>query len=38
MEKALKSLQWQTLLLYLDDVIIFFKDFESHLEQLVKVF
>ena len=34
MEKVLKGLQWQTLLLYLDDVIIFSKDFESHLERL----
>ena len=33
MEKVLKGLQWQTLLLYLDDVIVFSKDFESHLEQ-----
>ena len=34
MEKVLKGLQWQTLLLYLDDIIIFFKEFESHLELL----
>ena len=34
MEKGLKGLQWQTLLLSLDDVIIFSKDFESHLERL----
>ena len=37
MEKVLKGLQWQTLLLYLDDVIIFSKDFESHLERLAEV-
>ena len=37
MEKVLKGLQWQTLLLYLDDVIIFSKDFESHLERLGEV-
>ena len=36
MEKVLKSLQWRTLLLYLDDVIIFSKDFESHLERLAE--
>ena len=36
-EKVLKGLQWQTLLLHLDDVIIFSKDFESHLEQLAEV-
>ena len=34
MEKALKGLQWQTLLFYLDDAIVFSKDFESHLERL----
>ena len=37
MEEVLKGLQWQTLLLYLDNVIIFSKDFESHLEQLAEV-
>ena len=37
MEKVLKGLQWQNLLLYLDDVFIFSKDFESHLERLCKV-
>ena len=37
MEKVFKGLQWQTLLLYLDDVIIFSKDFESHLEWLAEV-
>lgn len=38
MEKVLKVLQWQTLLLYLDDVIIFSKNFDSHLEQLAEVY
>ena len=37
MEKVLKSLQWQTLLLYQDDVIIFSKDFENHLERLAEI-
>ena len=37
MEKVLKGLQWQTLLLYMDDVIVFSKDFESHLERLAEV-
>ena len=37
MEKVLKGLQWQTLLLYLDDIIVFSKDFESHLERLAEV-
>ena len=37
MEKVLKGLQWQNLLLYLDDVIIFSKDFESYLERLAEV-
>ena len=31
------GLQWQMLLLYLNDVIVFFKDFESHLELLAEV-
>ena len=34
MEKVLKGLQW---LLYLDDIIAFSKDFESHLERLAEV-
>ena len=37
MEKVLKGLQWQTFLLYLDNVIVFSKDFESHLEWLAEV-
>ena len=34
MEKVLKALQWQTLL---DDVIVFSKNFESHLKRLAEV-
>ena len=37
MEKVLKGRQWQTSLLYLDNVIVFSKNFESHLEWLAKV-
>ena len=36
-ERVLKGLQWQTLLLYLDNVFVFSKDFESHLERLTEV-
>ena len=36
-DQVLKGLQWQTLLLYLDDVIVFSKNFESHLEWLAEV-
>ena len=32
-KKVLKGLQWETLLLYLDDVSVFSKNFESHLER-----
>ena len=38
MERVLKGLQWQTLLLYLDDIIVFSKDFSSHLTRLEEVF
>jgi hypothetical protein len=38
MEKVLHGLQWKTLLLYLDDVIVFSPDFQSHLERLQVVF
>ena len=38
MERVLKGLQWRTLLLYLDDIIVFSKDFYSHLERLEEVF
>ena len=37
METVLRGLQWKTLLVYLDDVIIFSKDFKSHLERLEEV-
>ena len=37
MEKVPKGLHWRTLLLYPDDVIVFSKDFESHLERLAEV-
>ena len=37
MEKVLKGLQWQTLLLYLDDIVVSFKNFESYLERLTEV-
>ena len=37
MEKVLKDLQWQILLLYLDNAIVFSKDFESYLERLAEV-
>ena len=38
MEKVLQGLQWNSLLLYLDDVIVFSRDFQSHLERLQVVF
>ena len=38
MERVLKGLQWRTLLLYLDDIIVFSKDFDSHLTRLEEVF
>ena len=38
MERVLKGLQWRTLLLYLDDIIVFWKDFDSHLAHLEEVF
>ena len=37
MERVLHGLQWKTLLLYLDDVIIFSPDFSTHLERLETV-
>ena len=36
-EKVLKKLQWQILLLYLTDMIVFSKDFKSHVEQLAEM-
>ena len=38
MEFVLAGLQWQTCLVYLDDVIVFGRDFEEHLERLQEVF
>jgi hypothetical protein len=38
MENVLGSLSWQTCLCYLDDVIIFGKDFKTALENLREVF
>ena len=32
MKKVQKDIQWQTLLLYLNDVIVVSKDFESHVD------
>ena len=37
MEKVLTGLQWRTLLLYLDDVIVFGSSFQQHLERLEEV-
>ena len=37
MGRVLKGLQWPTLLLYLNSVIMFFKDFDSHIERLAEV-
>ena len=34
MEKVLLGLQWKSLLLYLDDVIVFSSDFDTHLQRL----
>ena len=34
MEKVLQGLQWKSLLLYLDDVIVFSTDFSSHIDRL----
>ena len=36
-EEGPESLQWRTSLLYQEDVIVFSKDFERHLEWLAKV-
>ena len=37
MEKILRHLQWQTCLVYLDDIIVFSKDFTEHLHRLEQV-
>jgi len=38
MEFVLAGLQWQTCLVYLDDVIVYGQDFDEHLERLREVF
>ena len=38
METVFHGLQWETLLIYLDDVIIFSQDVETHLQRLDEVF
>ena len=38
METVLRGLHWKTLLIYLDDIIVFSKDLDSHLERLEEVF
>jgi len=38
MEVALRGLHWRTLLIYLDDIIVFSPNFETHLERLEEVF
>ena len=37
MEKVLKGLQWKTLLLYLDDMIVFSDSVEAHMDRLAEV-
>ena len=38
MEKVLQGLQWETLLIYLDDVIVFSTNLDQHMERLDEVF
>ena len=38
METVLRGLHWKTLLIYLDDIIVFSKDVETHIERLGEVF
>ena len=38
MERILTGLQWQTCLVYIDDIIIFSKTFEEHITHLAEVF
>ena len=38
METVLRGLHWRTLLIYLDDIIIFSSDYEEHLSRLDEVF
>ena len=37
MEKTMRGLHWKTLLIYLDDVIVFAKDMDTHLQRLGEV-
>jgi len=38
MEQALSGLHWKTLLIYLDDVIVIYPDFDTHVNRLREVF
>ena len=38
MERVLQGLHWKTLLLYLDDIIVMFTDYQSHLSRLTEFF
>ena len=38
METVMRGLQWETLLIYLDDIIVFSKDVETHIQRLDVVF
>ena len=38
MERVLTGLQWQTCLVYIDDIIIFSKTFDQHIDHLAEVF
>ena len=38
MGQVLSGLQWEVAILYLDDVIVHSKDFDRHLDRLIKVF
>ena len=38
MERILTGLQWETCLVYIDDIIIYSKTFEDHIEHLAEVF
>ena len=38
MEMALKGLQWITCLIYIDDIIVFGRTFEEHVQRIGQVF
>ena len=38
MDRCLAGLKWQSVLVYLDDIVVFSKDFESHIKHLEEVF